>query len=88
MKPCEYCTDGNPDESEAKCVFPYYGLAPHRHDLTITGSIIGSTVINPRGSCPANFQPDEPDEPDGGGLGVYTHCLKCGQPTTPLATSV
>lgn len=25
----------------------WYGLAPHHHDLTITGSIIGSTVFDP-----------------------------------------
>lgn len=25
----------------------WYGLAPHHHDLTVTGSIIGSTVYDP-----------------------------------------
>lgn len=25
----------------------YYGLAPHHHDLTITGHMIGSTVFDP-----------------------------------------
>lgn len=25
----------------------YYGLAPHRHNLTLTGSHIGSTVFEP-----------------------------------------
>lgn len=25
----------------------YYGLAPHHHDLSITGSMIGSTVFDP-----------------------------------------
>ncbi len=26
---------------------PWYGLAPHHHDLTRTGSMIGSTVMDP-----------------------------------------
>lgn len=25
----------------------YYGLAPHHHDLSITGSMIGSTIFDP-----------------------------------------
>ena len=25
----------------------YYGLAPHHHDLSITGTMIGSTVFDP-----------------------------------------
>lgn len=73
---CENCGYGG----EGGCVYPYYGVAPHRHDLTRTGSIIGSTVIEPRGKWPANFAPDEPEEKDGGGCGVYTHCLTCGAP--------
>lgn len=32
----------------------YYGLAPHHHDTTITGSLIGSTVYEPL--------PGEPNE--------------------------
>lgn len=32
----------------------WYGMAPHHHDLTITGSIIGSTVFTPL--------PGEPNE--------------------------
>ena len=83
--PCEHCTDGNPNEAEATCVYPYYGLAPHRHDLSRTGSIIGSTVIEPATKWPANFRPEyEPGEdrskPIAGLCGVYTHCLHCGEP--------
>lgn len=83
--PCEHCTDGNPDESEATCVYPYFGVAPHKHDLTITGSIIGSTVINPKETWPANFSPeyeegDDITKPIPGLCGVYTHCLNCGEP--------
>lgn len=25
----------------------YYGMAPHHHDLSITGSYIGSTILDP-----------------------------------------
>lgn len=64
---CEYCNDG-----DGGCVYPMYGVAPHHHDLS--GGIIGSTVIDPCESWPANFTED-PEEP---GCGVYTHCLHCG----------
>lgn len=78
-KPCEFCTDGNPDEDEAKCVFPYYGLAPHKHTTTTEGEVvIGMTTITPKTEWPANFNEDQDCE----GLGVYTHCLKCGLPNT------
>lgn len=59
----------------------WYGLAPHHHDLSITGSIIGSTVLD---SLPApntngeymigdcTFLPD----PDAPGLGTWERrCL-------------
>lgn len=94
VKPCEFCTDGNPDESEARCVYPYFGLAPHRHDMTITGSIIGSTVtlMEPPTGWPANFKPeyeegDDRTKPIPGLCGVYTHCLKCGAPDRTPAPS-
>ena len=53
----------------------WYGLAPHTHDLTLTGSFIGSTVMTPlppltEGSVDLGwgwFTPDE-DEPK---MGVY-----------------
>jgi len=37
---CELCLDVN---GELCC--PWYGLPPHRHDFTRTGSFIGSTVV-------------------------------------------
>lgn len=67
---CKFCTD-----EEGYCCFPYYGLAPHKHDLRKTGSLIGSTVFTNE-PLPENFEPD-PDDP-GGKIGTYTHCLKCG----------
>ncbi len=75
--PCEFCDDGS-----GKSVYPYYGVAPHKHDTTRTGSIIGSTVIDPKESWPANFSPDyeEGDDitkPIPGLCGTYTHCQKC-----------
>lgn len=66
---CEFCSD--PD---GECCFPYYGVAPHTHDLSRTGSVIGSTAILPESEWPDNFEPDK----DGSGCGVYTHCPKCG----------
>jgi hypothetical protein len=67
---CEFCKD--PDDSE--CCFPTYGVAPHTHDMSKTGSVIGSTVILPESEWPDNFEPDK-DVP---GCGTYTHCPKCG----------
>jgi hypothetical protein len=32
----------------------YYGLAPHHHDLSITGSYIGSTIFDPLPEPTAN----------------------------------
>lgn len=53
-------------------MYPYYGVAPHTHDLSKTGSFIGSTVYVPKKNWPNNFHED-PEEP---GLGTYT-CPKC-----------
>ncbi len=60
------CKQKNP---EGECPYPYYGLAPHKHDLSITGSFVGSTVFT--GDIPDNFEPD-PDCEDNT-HGVY-HC--------------
>lgn len=58
----------------------YYGLAPHHHDLSITGSIIGSTVFDPLPARDANgdyivgnmiYTPDPSVK--GGGLGFWSH---------------
>lgn len=65
-KPCIYCDDG-----DGLCVFPYYGVGPHKHVGT---EVMGSTVALPSESWPENYRED-PDEP---GLGTYTHCLHCG----------
>ena len=66
---CDHCDDG-----QGQCLYPYYGMAPHRHDLSKTGSFIGSTVVDPKDSWPDNFVEDEP----GAGCGVYTKCPVCG----------
>jgi len=68
---CKHCDDG-----EGGCCYPYYGLRPHTHDLSKTGSFIGSTVIDRNDHLPDNFTPD-PDDPTGD-VGIYTHCPKCG----------
>lgn len=67
-KPCEMCDDG-----DGRCVFPYYGVAPHTH---AAGPMLGSTRLLPREDWPANFTEDA-EEP---GLGTYTHCPHCGMP--------
>ena len=67
-KCCEHCDDG-----EGNCVFPYYGVAPHRHNES--GSIIGSTVISNEAVWPDNFTEDT----ECPGLGTYTHCIECGR---------
>lgn len=51
-KKCELCEG----------VGHWYGVAPHRHDMDKTGSIIGSTVILPKEEWPKNFIPDPEDE--------------------------
>lgn len=65
---CEHCQDG-----DGGSVYPYYGLAPHTHNLA--GGWIGSTRIDPRDSWPTNFRED----PDAPGAGVYLHCPVCGR---------
>jgi hypothetical protein len=47
-------------------------MAPHSHDIKKTGSIIGSTVIDPKKNWPNNFWED----PEAPGCGVWT-CEKC-----------
>ena len=66
---CEKCQD-----ESGSCVYPYYGLAPHTHNLSKTGSVIGSTEINSKDTWPENFDED----PECAGAGTYTHCLSCG----------
>lgn len=79
-KGCDHCVD--PDGNNC---YPYYGLAPHRHDLNITGHnkhddsditgyIIGSTVLEPKENWPENFIADS----GAAGLGTYIRCPFCG----------
>ena len=63
---CDHCFDG--DEST---VFPYIGLAPHKH------TVDGTEFLDE--SLPENFSADP-----GGGTGVYTHCLVCGADGNPV----
>lgn len=44
---CPFCWDCYAALNGERGSPGYYGLAPHHHDLTITGSIIGSTVFDP-----------------------------------------
>jgi hypothetical protein len=67
--PCMYC-----EELDGKCCYPYYGLAPHTHDLKKTGTFLFSTVLDPKETWPDNFKEDK----DAPGCGVYTHCPECG----------
>lgn len=60
------CTNPNHD------AYPYYGVAPHTHDLT--HGVIGSTRIKPKDTWPANFQ--ELTGPDDEGCGIYV-CPTC-----------
>lgn len=71
--PCKMCAD--PDDG--MCIYPYYGLAPHGHDLCGDeqgATLIGPPVLVPRKQWPENFVETE----KGSGFGVYTHCLSCG----------
>lgn len=61
---CKKCHDG-----DGNTVYPYYGLAPHKH---VGKSIIGSTKFT--GELPKNFSPENKEKTHG----VYTHCLDCG----------
>lgn len=71
------------DVSEPETI---YGLAPHYHDLNITGCIFGSTVLEPLPSDPphpvygywiedrhAYFRPDDDVE---GAMGIWTYIGK------------
>ncbi len=53
-------------------MYPVYGVAPHKHDLGKTGSIIGSTVVQPKETWPENFVEDK----ESPGCGTY-YCPKC-----------
>jgi len=54
---CHECYDGY--------YYPSYGVAPHWHDITKTGSLIGSTELYDKKEWPENY--DDVDD----GCGVY-----------------
>jgi len=66
-KCCNHCDDG-----DGRCVYPYYGVAPHCHNDN--GCMVGSTIEKPKNEWPKNFTED----PEVRGLGTYTYCLSCG----------
>ncbi len=72
---CDCCNDG-----DGHCVYPYYGLAPRKHDLSKTGSILGSTVIDNKSEWPEHFAEDW----EAKGCGTYAHCLECNRPNKPF----
>ena len=58
----------------------WYGLAPHHHDLSITGGVMGSTVIDP---LPTGGEIDLGDttlmpDPEAPGLGTYQRKIMPG----------
>lgn len=50
----------------------WYGMAPHKHNIKKTGSIIGSTEVKPKKDWPENFWED----PEAPGCGIFS-CPKC-----------
>ena len=71
---CKYCYDG---------IYPYYGMAPHVHDLS-GGSFIGSTVLLPMSTYPKNFEPDPEQVEEWKKTGLAPaqgtwYCPKCGK---------
>ena len=66
---CNNCIDSNGDQ-----IYPYYGLAPHKHDYKDGEIILGSSTVLPKSDWPDNFE-EEPGQID---MGTYTHCLDCG----------
>lgn len=74
----ELCQECYSDVTEQENMQSWYGVGPHHHDLIISGSIIGSTVLDPLPEPNADgdyeiepglfFTPD----PDVDGLGTWT----------------
>lgn len=70
---CYHCDDG-----DGRCVFPYYGVAPHTHEMprhARTPDWLGSTRLLPREQWGDNFRED----PDCPGQGTYLRCEHCGR---------
>lgn len=68
---CEHCDDGT-----GKCVYPYYGVAPH-HCYYKHGGGVGESIVLDSNEWPKNFTLD-PDQILGHGCGVYEYCMICG----------
>lgn len=77
---CDHCTT-----DDGTCVFPYYGVAPHRCFWTIPGATVGESRELPESEWPENFRLDPETGPATGAPrgGVYTHCLECGAGESP-----
>lgn len=72
---CPECDDGN-----GGCVYPYYGVAPHKCGWRFGKLVIGHSEELPKEEWPANYQHDGEPNPGGyPGNGGYTHCLTCGK---------
>lgn len=70
---CKHCDDG-----EGNCMYPQYGMAPHKH---MCDGINNGIVIDDKKTWPPNFEVDSVTPPNSGWLaGTYTHCLECGRP--------
>lgn len=69
---CSQCDDG-----DGVSVFPYYGLAPHWHDMS--NGAMGSTRFLPREQWGENFRED----PECPGHGTYLRCAHCGAGEPP-----
>ena len=68
-----------PDCPNPACfTYPWYGIAPHWHEPSSTGTFADSTRMLPRDQWPAHFHED-PDVP---GMGTY-RCPFCGSPEHP-----
>ena len=67
---CETCEDGE--------YFPYYGLAPHAHDIKrINDRMAISTAFASKDAWPANFKED----PEAPGCGIWS-CPDCSAADT------
>jgi hypothetical protein len=73
---CKACYDG---------IYPYYGMAPHKHVAVEFGGIKGiGTRLDPASEWPANFEPDPEQVADFERTGMPVgqgawHCPKCGK---------
>lgn len=73
-------------EADEEEINEWYGLAPHHHDMTLTGSFIGSTVFDPLPEKNANGEYEiepglffRPDPEVDGSAGMWRDERKGGQ---------